>query len=264
MSGHVLACRPFLAAAAATVVAAFAAGSRGDPEPPSVGKPERAVAAVDPARAKADKKLAKKQADNLAASRKNLAKIAQALHDYASTNNDALPDDLLDKKGKPLLSWRVALLPHLGQKKLYESFRLDQPWDSPHNKKLLARMPDVFASPRVKLKGKGITVYEVFRGPDAVFGREAPLRIGAIPDGTSNTIMIVEASAAVPWTRPGGLPFVRNKAVPEFGKAYGDKPLCALFDGSTRVLNLQKIQERTLKNAIDPADGEVLGMDWVE
>jgi hypothetical protein len=264
VSGHVLTCRPFLAAAAATFVAVFAAGSRGDPEPGSVGKPEQAAAAVDPVKAKTDKKLAKKEADNLAASRKNLAKIGQAAHDYASNNADVLPDDLRDNKGRPLLSWRVALLPHLGEKKLYESFRLDQPWDSPHNKKLLARMPEVFASPRVKLKGKGVTVYEVFQGPDAVFGRGRPMRVSSIPDGTSNTIMVVEASTAVPWTRPGGLPFARNKAVPQFGKAYGDKPLCALFDGSTRVLDLRKIQERTLKNAIDPADGQPLGKDWDE
>ena len=35
-----------------------------------------------------------------------------------------------------------------------------------------------------------------------------------------------------------------------------------MFDGSTRVLDLNKIKAETLKNAIDPADGNVLGNDW--
>jgi hypothetical protein len=33
--------------------------------------------------------------------------------------------------GERLHSWRVVLLPYLGQQELYEKIRLDQPWDSP-------------------------------------------------------------------------------------------------------------------------------------
>lgn len=44
------------------------------------------------------------------------------------------------------LSWRVHLLPFLGEETLYRKFDLDQPWDSADNKKLVAAMPDIFRS----------------------------------------------------------------------------------------------------------------------
>jgi hypothetical protein len=69
-----------------------------------------------------------------------------------------LPTDIVDKNGKVLLSWRVLLLPYLEEGALYKQLKLDEPWDSKHNKKLLEKMPKVFASPRVTLKRKGLTV----------------------------------------------------------------------------------------------------------
>ena len=69
------------------------------------------------------------------------------------------------KNGKPLLSWRVQLLPFLEYAELYNQFKLDEPWDSENNLKLLEKMPSTFASPRVKVKNKGYTVYQGFVGP---------------------------------------------------------------------------------------------------
>jgi hypothetical protein len=243
-------------------LAACAVFADDDPEPASVGKEEPAVPSVDPDKTKTDQKLAKQADRNESDSQGNLKAIGAAVWQYHDDKGNVFPDDIRDKNGKPLLSWRVAILPYVEMKKLYEEFKLDEPWDSKHNKKLLAKMPKVFASPRVTLKGKGNTVYQTFNGPDAVFGRGRPVSIRDIPDGTSNTIMAVEASVGVPWTKPGGIPFARNKAIPDFGKAYGKKPLAVLMDGSTRVLDLNKIREQTLKDAIDPADGNVLGNDW--
>ena len=51
------------------------------------------------------------------------------------------------KDGKPLLSWRVLILPYLEQEALYKEFHLDEPWDSPHNRTLIARMPAVYRCP---------------------------------------------------------------------------------------------------------------------
>ena len=60
---------------------------------------------------------------------------------YASRSGGDVPT------GKALLSWRVALLPFLEENELYKQFHLDEAWDSDHNKKLLAKMPRVFAPP---------------------------------------------------------------------------------------------------------------------
>jgi hypothetical protein len=256
-----------LSLALGLIVALAAVGSSApapdaDPEPVSNTKGEAATPAVDLEKAKSDPKLEAQARRQLTTSQNNLRQIGIAVHKYHDATGH-LPADIIDRNGKVLLSWRVVLLPHLGQDKLYKEFKRDEPWNSKHNRKLLAKMPDVFRSPRVRVKAKGNTVYQVFTGQNAVFGRAVgALRLTSITDGLSNTILAVESSEAVPWTRPGGIPFDRTKKLPDFGKAYGKKPLAGMFDGSTRILDLNKIQPETLKNAIDPADGNVLGPDW--
>jgi hypothetical protein len=239
--------------------------------------------AIDPAKLADSATLRAEAARNLTASHKNLQAIAIAFHNYAGTVGGKLPGDVLGKDGKPLLSWRVRILPYLQEETtkeflappprpgkgpeeaLFKQFKLNEPWNSKHNLALVEKMPRVFASPRVSVKRKGYTVYQLFTGPDAVFHAGKPrFGIGTVPDGTSNTILAVEASTAVPWTKPADLPFAKDKALPDFGKAYQGKPLAAMLDGSARVLDLKKISAQTLKNAIMPADGNVLGADWNE
>jgi hypothetical protein len=233
-----------------------------DPEPPSEKGGETAMPAVDLEKAATDPKLAQQDRANRQRSGNNLKQIGLAMHNFHDTHG-RLPIDSADTKGKGRLSWRVHLLPFLMQDKLYKQFKLDEPWDSNHNIKLLGKMPDVYRSPRVSLKGKGNTVYQVFRGPNTPFRGFTGSRIPAsFPDGTSNTILVVEATEAVPWTKPADIAFDRAKAVPDFGKAFGKKPWALLCDGSVRTLDLNKMSETTLKNAIDPADGSVLGDDW--
>src|SRR4051794_10739862 len=74
----------------------------------------------------------------------SLKQFALAFHNHNADQGRLPPARVYDKDGRPLYSWRVLILPYLGEKKLYEEFRLDEPWDGPHNKKLLAKMPEVF------------------------------------------------------------------------------------------------------------------------
>ena len=197
-----------------------------------------------------------------ATSLNNLKQLAFAVHSYTAANNELLPRNLVDKNGKPLLSWRIRLLPYLDQEELFKRFKADEPWDSENNLKLLDAMPKVYSSPRVFVKKMGFTVYQGFDGKDTAFESSSRIKIGAIADGTSNTILMVESSAAVPWTKPVDLPFDEKKDLPDFGKSFDGKPLVSLCDGSVRVLDLKKIKAETLKNAITTADGNVLGDDW--
>ena len=71
-----------------------------------------------------------------AASQNNLKQIGIAFHGYAGTFEDKWADDITDKDGRSLLSWRVAILPYIEQEALYKQFKLDEPWDSDTNKKL--------------------------------------------------------------------------------------------------------------------------------
>ena len=91
-----------------------------------------------------------REAASRAQSQNNLKQFALAMHNYHSTYNHLPPAASFDKNGKPMLSWRVMILPFIEQDALYKQFRLEEPWDSEHNKKLLAKMPEVFASPDEK------------------------------------------------------------------------------------------------------------------
>ncbi|QJW92695.1 DUF1559 family PulG-like putative transporter [Frigoriglobus tundricola] len=197
-----------------------------------------------------------------ARSTNNLKQIGIAMHNYADTNGSMPPAAVCDKKGKPQLSWRVLILPYLEQGALYKEFKLDEPWDSAHNKKLLAKMPITYALPGAE-PGTTETHYRVFVGNDAGFdwvvGAKFP---AAFPDGTSNTIMCVTAATAVPWTKPDELEFDPEK---DMGKLIGCEPggraLVAMFDGSVRAF--KKLPSKaTLNGAITKSGGEVLGADF--
>jgi prepilin-type processing-associated H-X9-DG protein len=109
-----------------------------------------------------------------------------------------------DANGRPLLSWRVHMLPYLDQEALYRQFHLDEPWDSEHNEQLIARMPEVFSSPMSAMPaGAGLTHYlSAVGAPCVMNGTAEGVRIAEITDGTARTIVLVEADQAVEWTKP--------------------------------------------------------------
>src|SRR6185437_3736578 len=117
-----------------------------------------------------------------------------AMHIFSDKNGNRLPPHAIyDKNGKPLLSWRVMILPYLEQQDLYKQFHLNEAWDSEHNKKLLAKMPKTYASARDEKTLKDhTTYYQGFVGKGAFFEGKQGLRFPQeFPDGTSNTLMIV-------------------------------------------------------------------------
>ncbi len=210
---------------------------------------------------------ARKKIDEMAAvqrSANNLKQIAIAMHGYSDTNNGTMPPAAVcDKKGKPLLSWRVLILPYIEQDKLYKEFKLDEPWDSEHNKKLLAKMPSVYAMPGKTQPGDTDTYYRVFVGNGAGFDWVRGARFpGDFADGTSNTIMCVTATEAVPWTKPDELAFDPEKDNGKFfGNIVNGRYQIALFDGSVR--SFKKIPSKETVNAlITRAGGEVIGSDF--
>ena len=126
-----------------------------------------------------------------------------------------LPAAITAADGTPLLSWRVAILPFVDEQALYDEFHLDEPWDSPHNRTLIPRMPQCYACPSTPLD-EGQTRYLLLDGPGAAFARRnlrpgddaAPpvvgVRLADLEDDADETIMIVEAPVdrAVAWTKP--------------------------------------------------------------
>ncbi len=194
----------------------------------------------------------------------NLKQIALAMHNYADTMRGRLPAHATyDKNGKPLLSWRVMILPYLAEQNLYNQFHLNEPWDSEHNKKLLIRMPRTYASPQDEKTLKDHTThYQGLVGKGAFFEGKKGLRFPAdFTDGTSNTIMIVEGSNAVPWTKPDDIPFDPAKPLPKLGLPGAPGFLASLCDGSVRFFT-PKLTQQTLRLLITRNDGLPLGADF--
>jgi hypothetical protein len=183
-------------------------------------------------------------------SQNNLKQISLAMHNYADTNTGRLPAPAIrDKNGKPLLSWRVALLPYFGEQLLYSQFKLDEPWDSPHNHQLLSRMPQVYNCAAVQTS-PGQTIYQVFVGNGAAFENTRTVGMPAdFSDGLSNTILVVEANQAVPWTKPDDLPFDPNQPLPAFGGHFASGFNVASADGATHIIP-RNTPEGTLKALI--------------
>jgi hypothetical protein len=190
----------------------------------------------------------------------SLKQIALAMHNYADTNNHLPPQAVYDKDGKPLLSWRVLILPYVEQDALYRAFHLDEPWDSEHNKKLLAQMPPLYALPNSP-KGTTDTVLQGFYGKGAFFEGKKGRTFAEITDGLSNTLMIVEAAKGVPWSKPEDLPFDPDKPLPRLGGHFGKTFMAAFGDGSVRTLPTT-IKPDVLKALITVNGGEVLPADY--
>jgi prepilin-type processing-associated H-X9-DG protein len=147
-----------------------------------------------------------------------LKQIGLAMLNYHDAQKQFPARAILDKQGKPLLSWRVSLLPYLDQKDLYDQFHLDEPWDSEHNSKLIDRMPAAYGNPN--LPSATTTLYQVPAGKGAMFGDAKGLKIRNMTDGTSMTIMALEVNPeqAVPWTKPADLEYDPARPLEGLGK----------------------------------------------
>ncbi|HVX13031.1 MAG TPA: DUF1559 domain-containing protein [Pirellulales bacterium] len=145
-----------------------------------------------------------RQAATRAQSTNNLKEIGLGMHTFAATHKWFPAAAGCDQQGKPLLSWRVYLLPFFGQQELYNSFHMDEPWDSPHNKTLIARMPSVYRNPNLPSANEGKTNYLAVADDKAAIQPKKGTALAEITDGTSNTILVVEVAAdkAVIWTKP--------------------------------------------------------------
>jgi RNA polymerase sigma-70 factor (ECF subfamily) len=205
---------------------------------------------------------AQKAADERVASRvaqvrsqNNLKQIALAMHNYHGTNGSLPTPAIYSRDGKPLLSWRVAILPYIEQDALYKAFHLDEPWDSAHNKKLLDQMPKTYAPLAGAAKDKHSTFYQVFVGKGTMFEGDKGITFQDVPDGVSNTILVLEAGQAVPWTKPADLDYDAKKPLPKLGGTFKDVFNVAMADGSVHALPLQ-FKEDVMRRFIIRNDGQ--------
>ncbi len=192
-------------------------------------------------------------------SARTLRELLVALHNYQSDYNRLPPRGILSNEQKPLLSWRVALLPYVGHAQLYREFKLDEPWDSEHNQKLIAKMPTIYHGPTATLNEQGKTRFVVPVGKDTVFppdGHKLTIEDLGNADGLSGTVAIVEAAdaAAVTWTKPDDLSWDDRKLLSGVTAPERFEFLAVFFDGTVRRIPI-KIDEETLGTLVTMRDG---------
>lgn len=189
---------------------------------------------------------------------RKLKNIVFAFHTYHDVNGSLPAHAIYSKDDKPLLSWRVALLRFMDEKTgaLYKEFKLDEPWDSPHNKKLLERMPAIYAPVGDKTKVPYSTHYQVFTGDETAFpGRKATDFSKDFRDGTSRTFLVVEADEPVPWTKPADLEIDPKKPLPKLGGLLKNGFYVATADAEVHFVR-RTVKEDTIRAYITPAGGE--------
>jgi hypothetical protein len=187
----------------------------------------------------------------------NMKQIGLAMHNYHDANKHFPAAAIYSKDGKPLLSWRVALLPMMEYGNLYDQFHLDEPWDSEHNKKLIDKMPAEYRSPKSKLKEPGMTNYVVPVGPGTVFEGREGMSFKDIKDGTAHTILAVEVDNdhAVIWTKPDDLPYNPNDPSKGLGGVFKNVFVALFCNGSVRIIDLNYADEK-LRAAFSAAAGD--------
>ena len=138
---------------------------------------------------------------NECANRLQVITLAMLL--YEKQHGTLPPAWTVDKEGKPLHSWRVLLLPYLGEeaKKLYAKIRLDEPWDSPHNRRFHQAAVPVYqySNPRFK---PGETPFTVILGKKTAFRGSKGVKLDTFGPHSANLVLVAERKDPICWMDP--------------------------------------------------------------
>jgi hypothetical protein len=182
--------------------------------------------------------LASRAAARRSQATNNLKQLMIAMHNFHDVNGHFPPPAVLGPDGKTAHSWRVAILPYIEEIELYKQYKMDEPWDSASNKKVLAKMPAVFRDPTADAASLETSYFTLVGSATALGAKNGKgTKLQEITDGTSNTIALVEAKRAVPWTKPEDIEYNTDKPLPRFGGWRDGGFLTAYCDGSIRYVS---------------------------
>lgn len=200
----------------------------------------------------------------------NLKRIGVALQNYEDRYGSFPPAYVLNEQGQRWHSWRVLLLPDLGHADLYAQYRFDEPWNGPHNRQLLGRMPAVYSCPADGKRAEGIPNYFAIIGPQTAWPEHCALSFSLehLPDGTSNTVALIESvDTGITWLEPRDLNYADLKKGayhhnPRPSLRHTEKMRLLFLDGSFQEAN-RNLKEATFRALCTPAGGRPFpGVDW--
>ena len=131
----------------------------------------------------------------------NLQDITLAMLIYEKEHGTLPPAYTVDAAGNPLQSWRVLLLPYLGEEELYGKIKLDEPWDSEYNRQFHDAALDVYQCPSAELS-PGETTYTVIVGKKTAFRPGEGKKLADFGPKSRNMILVTESTTPVNWMDP--------------------------------------------------------------
>ncbi|APZ91950.1 DUF1559 domain-containing protein [Fuerstiella marisgermanici] len=204
----------------------------------------------------------------------NLKQIALGFHNY----HDAHKHFPAAAGGDPPISWRVLLLSQIhDEAHLEDKYDQHATWDSDVNRPIQKEECQTFICPSrpdsVDPQGRFLTSYLAPTGPGTAFNGPDGIPISAIKDGSSNSLMVLEACGSnVIWTEPRDQPVSTatmdiNGPGPQPGRSdslassyHSDGAQVALADGSVRFVS-ESTDARVLRALLSIDGGEELS-DW--
>ena len=201
----------------------------------------------------------------------HLKHIGMALYLYHEDYGSFPPAYIADKNGRPMHSWRVLILPYLGQQQIYDEYRFDEPWDGPHNFKLADRIINEFNcrgnNRGIALPATPMTSYVAVVGQDTAWPGETPAKLVDFADGTDHTLLVVETNnSRIHWMAPRDLqmsqidPTINSKSSPGISSIHGGAQ--ALFaDGHMEFLS-NSLPASTIQALLTRSGGEFVGDLW--
>jgi prepilin-type processing-associated H-X9-DG protein len=200
----------------------------------------------------------------------NLRQIGFAMHNYHDTYGTLPPAVIADENGRPMHSWRVAILPSMEQTPLHDMYDFDVPWDDPNNE-LLMGMPIMAYQcpsdpPSSGASSLSDTNYVMVVGKGTLGGEpNEAVRFSDITDGTSNTILVIEVGGSgIPWMEPRdvtveeAVTFITNPSASQFTQVHSGGINVLLADGSVRFIS-STIDPGMLRALLTKDDGQNVG-----
>jgi len=224
-----------------------------------------AVDIVMPIVAEETEQLHKNQHRNVCTNK--MRSFLLACHNYLDCHGQLPPPFTVDANGKPLHSWRVLILPYMEHEALYQQIRLNEPWDSEHNKQFHDKMPIYFRCLASTLGNPNRdTVYCMVVGNETIgVPNGKGLLFSQITDGSSNTILLTERKTPVCWMEP--VDILQEHAYlgvnqHEFGigSEHPGGVTIGIADGSTRFMS-ENVSLKMLKAFLTKAGGETVNRE---
>ena len=138
----------------------------------------------------------------------NLRQLGLCLLKYENAQKHFPSVYACDKDGKPLFSWLVTILPNMEYDTIFDGLKLDEPWNSPQNAKMVGQLwIEEFICPSVNRDYNDFSSnYVAIIGPGTIWRNEGTVKLPDLPDGGSHTVALVEVvDSGKHWAEPFAL-----------------------------------------------------------